>query len=71
MMSEEQRRIHEEKIAQAKARNEEILEQRRQAYFHKKAIAEERKRELDEIAEIERQQKIEEERQKQQYREQV
>ena len=71
MLSEEQRQIHEEKIKSAKTRNEKILELRRQDYFSKKAQAEERKRELDEIGEIERKQKIQFEKEKQEYREQV
>lgn len=48
-----------------------MIEQRREDYYNKKQHAEERKKELDEIAEIERQEKLRAEREKQQYREQV
>ena len=51
--------------------NQRMEERKKEEFFHKKALAEERKRELDIEAEYERQRKIRYEREKEEQRQQV
>jgi len=51
--------------------NQKIEEKRKEDFYYKKAMAEERKRELDKIAEQERQTKIRQQREKDMQRRQV